>query len=393
MRAHAKEGFATVEDAAQAVAEYLPHRPRPKSTEGLKKNLRLSPDGRWRWHWDPRFMDGRESFDPDRDAVEKSMARRRAQHQDSGVAGARRLVRTGAGGACEGISRNSCRRPNMSMSAARGTWWRATRNDHFSVGGARLPGASSTARKPPSKPPVGKNQASERDRILPEKIILRSCGNAMPHLPPNGGLAEINFNLYVLGPNIADVCKEASWRSIRSSSANPLGKARSGLGAASARRPKRSCAREPELATFIYSTILHHDTLEDAVVHRISERLDHHDVSGEMIRQAYADALGGRAFDRRCLPRRHRRDHRPRSGHQPLHRAGALLQRLPCHRDASPGALAVRPSGARILRYYLQSRSSAVFQCDIHPECAHRARHLPRPCDRPRGRRDRGDRG
>ena len=33
--------------------------------------------------------------------------------------------------------------------------------------------------------------------------------------------------------------------------------------------------REPELATFIYSTILHHDTLEAAVVHRLAERLDH----------------------------------------------------------------------------------------------------------------------
>jgi len=73
MRAHARDGFATIEDAADAVAEYLPHRPRPKNTEGLKKNLRLSPDGRWRWHWDPRFMDGRKSFDPDRERMERSM--------------------------------------------------------------------------------------------------------------------------------------------------------------------------------------------------------------------------------------------------------------------------------------------------------------------------------
>src|SRR5215468_8167439 len=51
--------------------------------------------------------------------------------------------------------------------------------------------------------------------------------------------------------------------------------------------------REPELASFIYSTILHHDTLEAAVVHRISERLDHPDVSAELIRQAYRDALEG----------------------------------------------------------------------------------------------------
>ena len=59
MRAHARDGFATVDEAADAVAAYLPHRPRPRSTEGLKKNLRLHPDGRWRWHWDPRFLDSR----------------------------------------------------------------------------------------------------------------------------------------------------------------------------------------------------------------------------------------------------------------------------------------------------------------------------------------------
>ncbi len=73
MRAHARDGFATIDEAADAVAEYLPHRPRPKNTEGLKKNLRLSPDGRWRWHWDPRFMEGRKSFDPDRERLERSM--------------------------------------------------------------------------------------------------------------------------------------------------------------------------------------------------------------------------------------------------------------------------------------------------------------------------------
>lgn len=73
MRAHAKEGFATIEEAADAVAEYLPHRPRPKSNEGLKKNLRLSPDGRWRWHWDPRFMDSRKGFDPDRERMEQML--------------------------------------------------------------------------------------------------------------------------------------------------------------------------------------------------------------------------------------------------------------------------------------------------------------------------------
>lgn len=49
------EGFATLEEAAEAVAAYNPHRPRPRSSKGLMKNLRLR-DGRLHWHWDPRFM-------------------------------------------------------------------------------------------------------------------------------------------------------------------------------------------------------------------------------------------------------------------------------------------------------------------------------------------------
>lgn len=50
------EGFESLEEAAEAVAAYLPHRPKPRSPEGLKKNLRLGEDGRWYWHWDPAFM-------------------------------------------------------------------------------------------------------------------------------------------------------------------------------------------------------------------------------------------------------------------------------------------------------------------------------------------------
>lgn len=48
-------GFGTLEEAADAVAAYLPHRTKPRSPEGLKKNLRLRA-GRWYWHWDPAFM-------------------------------------------------------------------------------------------------------------------------------------------------------------------------------------------------------------------------------------------------------------------------------------------------------------------------------------------------
>jgi pimeloyl-ACP methyl ester carboxylesterase len=50
------EGFATLEEAADAVSAYNPHRPRPKDISGLMKNLRLRADGRLHWHWDPRFM-------------------------------------------------------------------------------------------------------------------------------------------------------------------------------------------------------------------------------------------------------------------------------------------------------------------------------------------------
>jgi pimeloyl-ACP methyl ester carboxylesterase len=61
----APEGFASVEEAADAVAAYLPHRPRPKDTSGLLRNLRLK-DGRYYWHWDPRmFREGRGPRDTD----------------------------------------------------------------------------------------------------------------------------------------------------------------------------------------------------------------------------------------------------------------------------------------------------------------------------------------
>jgi pimeloyl-ACP methyl ester carboxylesterase len=55
MVSHAEEGFGSLEDAADAVAAYVPHRPRPRNLDGLRKNLRLK-DGRWYWHWDPAFM-------------------------------------------------------------------------------------------------------------------------------------------------------------------------------------------------------------------------------------------------------------------------------------------------------------------------------------------------
>lgn len=55
MTAH-PNGFATLDEAAAAIAEYNPHRPPPSSSAGLSKVLRQGEDGRWRWHWDPRFI-------------------------------------------------------------------------------------------------------------------------------------------------------------------------------------------------------------------------------------------------------------------------------------------------------------------------------------------------
>jgi pimeloyl-ACP methyl ester carboxylesterase len=61
MRANAFTGFASLDEVADAIAEYNPHRPRPTDLSGLQKNVRLREDGRWYWHWDPRFM----SLSPD----------------------------------------------------------------------------------------------------------------------------------------------------------------------------------------------------------------------------------------------------------------------------------------------------------------------------------------
>jgi pimeloyl-ACP methyl ester carboxylesterase len=53
------DGFDSLEEAADAIAAYNPHRPRPKDLSGLAKNLRQRPDGRWVWHWDPAFVRGK----------------------------------------------------------------------------------------------------------------------------------------------------------------------------------------------------------------------------------------------------------------------------------------------------------------------------------------------
>jgi serine O-acetyltransferase len=124
--------------------------------------------------------------------------------------------------------------------------------------------------------------------------------------------------------------------------------------------------REPELATFIYSTILHHDTLETAIVYRLAERLDHAAVSGELIRQAYADALEdmpalGEAFRADLMATADRDPATYRLIEPVLYYKG--FHAIQTHRLAHW----LWGKGRRDLALYLQSRASAIFQCDIHP--------------------------
>lgn len=56
MRGH-PEGFATIDEAVEAVAAYNPRRRTSPDNSGMMKNLRQGEDGRLRWHWDPRILE------------------------------------------------------------------------------------------------------------------------------------------------------------------------------------------------------------------------------------------------------------------------------------------------------------------------------------------------
>ena len=56
------DGFNTLDEVADAIASYQPHRPRPKNLDGLAKNVRIGEDGKYRWHWDPRYRRARSAL-------------------------------------------------------------------------------------------------------------------------------------------------------------------------------------------------------------------------------------------------------------------------------------------------------------------------------------------
>jgi non-heme chloroperoxidase len=57
------EGFNSLQEVADAIATYQPQRERPKSLHGLAKNVRLGADGKYHWHWDPRFREVRRDLE------------------------------------------------------------------------------------------------------------------------------------------------------------------------------------------------------------------------------------------------------------------------------------------------------------------------------------------
>ncbi|MGK2868964.1 MAG: alpha/beta fold hydrolase [Mycobacterium sp.] len=61
MSAH-PEGFGSLDDAAEVIAAYNPHRARPDNVDGLHKVLRQRDDGRWIWRWDPAFIHSNFDF-------------------------------------------------------------------------------------------------------------------------------------------------------------------------------------------------------------------------------------------------------------------------------------------------------------------------------------------
>ena len=64
------EGFNSLAEVASAIGNYQPHRERPKNLDGLAKNVRLGADGKYHWHWDPRFRPGSHVLEKRRQRLE-----------------------------------------------------------------------------------------------------------------------------------------------------------------------------------------------------------------------------------------------------------------------------------------------------------------------------------
>ncbi len=124
--------------------------------------------------------------------------------------------------------------------------------------------------------------------------------------------------------------------------------------------------REPDLAGFLFANVLHHETLERAIIHRVAARLDHTDLGADAIAHAYAGVLQADpsiadAFRADILAVFDRDPACKRLIEALLYFKG--FHALQTHRLAH----ALLKQGRRDFALYLQSRASAVFQVDINP--------------------------
>jgi serine O-acetyltransferase len=124
--------------------------------------------------------------------------------------------------------------------------------------------------------------------------------------------------------------------------------------------------QEPQLASFVYASLLEHDTLASAVVQCISDALDHPLMSAAVIRETYLEALAaapdiGDAFRADIVATYDRDPATSRFLEPVLYFKG--FHAIQTYRLAHW----LWGKHRKDFALYLQSRSSAVFQADIHP--------------------------
>lgn len=125
-------------------------------------------------------------------------------------------------------------------------------------------------------------------------------------------------------------------------------------------------AKEPALGGFIYATILSHGRLEEAICHRLAQRLNHADVDAGLISKIFGEVLAshpdlGQAF-RADLAAVFDRDPACTRYIEPLLYFKGF-HALVTHRFAH----ALWNEGRRDFALYLQSQSSRIFAVDINP--------------------------
>jgi serine O-acetyltransferase len=123
---------------------------------------------------------------------------------------------------------------------------------------------------------------------------------------------------------------------------------------------------EPALAGFVYANVLSKERLEDAVCHRLAQRLNHSDVDAGLIAETFGQVLAdhpelGRAF-RADLAAVYDRDPACSRYIEPLLYFKGF-HALVTHRFAHE----LLKQGRRDFALYLQSQSSRIFAVDINP--------------------------